>query len=265
MTQSKNKKSKGSKSPEDLTALLTSGYSTGPIKNSISGLLADHIIKTNTIDEQILGIRYLISIASRTNDGKDGNTPYDEETIEKLADLIIYLFFQLKSNSCLKSVIANSINKVDKSKSGADILLISFCKYVENVIQTMKSSITHCDSTLALPLEVMEGKTFEDFISCVSRSLENNCNVSALATKRNITIIADLIETICLIPISEHIESEMEKHKNNSGQQLLGLVSRVIRLTLSLQSLSREKLSSTFINTLMNFQTFYYFILKSTM
>ena len=116
MKQSKSKKSKNSKSPEDLEALITKGYSTGALNNCANSLVTSHILRTNTIDEQILGIRNLISMISEANDGNK-TTLYDQETIQELAGVITLLFFQLKASSCLKSVIANSINKASKSEN----------------------------------------------------------------------------------------------------------------------------------------------------
>ena len=259
MKPSKSKKSKNSKSPEELTTLITKGYSTGTLSDCTCSWVTNHILRTSTIDEQILGIRNLISIISEANDGNK-TTLYDQETIQKLADVITFLFFQLKSSSCLKSVIANSINKASNSKNDEnDWFALSFQKYIENVIETLKNSRTSADITLAQPFVIIQSELFENFISCVTRSLENNCYVAILATTRKMTEIVNLIENLCLIPIVQHEKNDLLKLQNDDKLNLLDFVSRIIRLTLSLQSLSRKSLSSTCIDTLRKFQTFYHF------
>ena len=260
MLPSYSKKSKGSKLPEELTPLLCVAYEIGKLNEHTNTLVTENLLKANSLDQQIDGLRNLVLISSSSKSECD-NSLYDKETIENLADVITYLFFQLKSNSCLKSVIANAINKVAKPGSTNDEIFVrSFNKYITDVIFNVLSSTTNKDgSRLVTNLAILQNKAIVDFTSCVMRSLENNCHVSILATTRNVNRIVNVVENICLIPFPEYWKSEIKQVNSNDEENIPIILSKIIRLTLSLQSLSRESLSSSFLDTLLKFQQFYYF------
>ena len=254
MSPSYSKKSKSSKKPEDLSTLINIGHWTGERYDQTKSLVENHILKANTLDEQIIGLRNLIMLIYSSQNETD-NAIVDKNTIEGLIELMINLFFRLKSNTCLKSVIANAISKETKTEDCIDdIFMLSFSEYLRNLIRNVQYSENDDHGVSKL-----KSDAFEELISCVMKSLENNCQASILATKNNSAEIVTLIENICLIPISEQWENKIKAVQTNDDIIEITTISKIIRLTLSLQSLSRQSLSSTFLDTLVKFRKFYFF------
>ena len=180
---------KKSKSPEDLTQTNYLQDERLCLDKRAKFLIDDHVLNVCSLDEQILGLRKLVSLIY-TNKHQNDTIPSEEEkTIANLSDIVAFWFFNLPSNSVLRPVIATTINKSEASKSNGDNnMTSSIGKYVdiacENVIMIAGTWLKSAEEK---NINITYNEHIHNFVSCITRCFENNCDATLSIVKRNQT------------------------------------------------------------------------------
>jgi hypothetical protein len=236
--------------PENLILLNTLG-SENILDSNVKSLISDRIINACTLDEQIQGIRTLVSLVS--SESEKNNKSENTESLKIAADILTFWFFKLPSNSCLKPVIASAINKLEETEGCLKQLFVSsFNDYVNNVIcKALNYNADVCRGEDVPCKNVLSAESLFDFVCCVTRCFENNCKVAINTIKSNRINLVHTLESKFYTPVIKNMATQ-EKEGSIHDQKSIEIIATVIRSTLSLQSLYRVPLSNSFLEISIN-------------
>ena len=232
----RGKGSKRSKLPENLASITTLTDENTIIHSNVNSLILEEVLNADTLDEQIQGIRKLILLLTST-EAEISCTPENSESFKRAADIVTMWFFKLPSNSCLKPVIASAINKAEESGDhGKKLFVSSFYAYVSNIISKAENyKAIEDDSKLINYSVLINAETLRNFLSCVTRCLENNCKVPISVLQ---TIRANVMRTFekqFYAPLINYMTIQGYDHSIHERQLVIEVTSTVIRITFILE------------------------------
>ena len=246
---------KKSKSPEDFTQINHLQDEKLCLDERAKCLINDHVLNVNNLDEQILGLRRLILLIY-TNTHQNDTIHFEEEkTIANLSDIVAFWFFNLPSSSVLRPVIATAINKSEPSISnGENNMTSSIGKYVdiasENVIMIAGKWVKSAEEKYFITYN----EHIHNFVSCITRCFENNCEATLTIIKRNKSRIVDIFEEYFFSEFNQYVACDDSRWQQLGIDSVVKLISDTIRMSISLQSTCKMALSSTFLNTIAKMQ-----------
>ena len=200
-----------------------------------------------SLDEQILGLRKLVSLIYTNKDQNDTIPSEEEKTIANLSDIVAFWFFNLPSNSVLRPVIATTINKSEASKSNGDNnMTSSIDKYVdiacENVIMIAATWLKFAEEK---NINITYNEHIHNFVSCITRCFENNCDATLSIVKRNQSKIVDILEEYFFSEFYQYMACDDGRWQPFEVDRVVKVISETIRMSLSLQSTCKIALSNT--------------------
>ena len=247
---------KKSKSPEDFTQINHLQDEKLCLDERAKCLIDDHVLNVNNLDEQILGLRRLILLIY-TNTHRNDTIHFEEEkTIANLSDIVAFWFFNLPSSSVLRPVIATAINKSEPSISnGENNMTSSIGKYVdiasENVIMIAGKWVKSAEEKY---FNITYNEHIHNFVSCITRCFENNCEATLTIIKRNKSRIVDILEEYFFSEFNQYVACDDSRWQQLGIDSVVKLISDTIRISISLQSTCKMALSSTFLETIKKIQ-----------
>ena len=230
---------------ECLPSLEGNPYSTetGDTMKKVNALVNDNVMLAGTLDQQIIGMRNLVT---RIYDNGDGNIKLDMNACRALSNTIVFWFFRLPSNSCLKAVIASSINKIETTTK--QIFETAFNLYLVHLITNVKQFDFEISSQLVTSMKV--STHLKALIFGAARCFENNCKTAQSALLQNKCDTIRILECQFLRSVCNYLTNADEAKGLVEDREELIIVSSAIRLVLSLQSLDKNvPLSETFHET----------------
>ena len=113
---------------------------------------------------------------------------------------------------------------------------------------TKAQADNHSGENAYLNSDAQCSQYLKNFIFAVARCFENNCKIALSTIYHQKTSIVYVLERQCFNPFITHMAQD-HKLELFEGKEAIGVISLIIRTTLSLQSLYKGPTSSTFLDT----------------